>query len=72
MKKHTMMHHQTVKHILRYVKETTCYKLKYQKGRGYEKLVGFTDSDLAGDINDRKGKAGMTFYLNENLISWKS
>ena len=45
-----MMHHQAVKHILRYVKETTNYGLKYQRGRGLEELVDFTNSDLVGDM----------------------
>ena len=72
MEKSTMMHHQAVKYILRYVKETTSYGLKYQRGRGLEELVDFTDSDLTGDIDDRKSTVGMTFYLNRNLISWQS
>ena len=69
MEKPTMMHHQAMKHILRYVKETTSYKMKYQRGWGPEELVDFSDSDLEGDIGDRKSTAGTTFYLNENLIS---
>ncbi|XP_023513259.1 uncharacterized protein LOC111777776 [Cucurbita pepo subsp. pepo] len=32
MEKPTMMHHQVVKHILHYVKGTTSYGLKYQRG----------------------------------------
>ena len=72
MEKPTMMHYQAVKHILSYVKGTTSYGLKYQRGRGLEELVGFTDSDLAGDIDDRKSIAGMVFYLNGNLISCQS
>ena len=72
MKKPTMMHHRAIKHIIRYVKQTTCYKLKYQRGRGPKELVGFTDSDLARDIDDRKSTARTAFYLNENMISWHS
>ena len=72
MKRPTMMHHQAIKHILRYVNGTTSYGLKYQRGKGPKELVSFTDSDLARDIDDRKCTAGMTFYLNKNLISWQS
>ena len=32
MEKPTVMHHQAVKHVPRYVNETTSYKLKYQRG----------------------------------------
>ena len=41
--------------------------LKYQRGQGLEELVDFTDSDLAGDIDDRKSTTGKAFHLNENL-----
>lgn len=35
-------------------------------------LSGFSDSDLAGNIEDRKSTGGMVFYLNESLITWVS
>ena len=54
MEKPTMMQHRAIKHILRYVKQTTCYGLKYQRGRNPEKLINFTASDSARDIDDRK------------------
>lgn len=63
-----MMHHQEVKLILHYVKRTTSYGLKYKKGQSPKELADFTDSDLAGDIDDRKNTVKMTFYLNKNLI----
>ena len=72
MEKPTMMHHQAIKHILCYVKGTKSYGLKYQRGRGPEELVVFTDSDSARDIDDRKNTTRMAFYLNENLISRQS
>lgn len=35
-------------------------------------ITGFTDSDLAGDLDDRKSTGGMAFYLNDCLVSWNS
>ena len=64
-----MMYHQKTKYIPLYVKETTSYELKYQRGRGSEELVGFTDSNVIGNIDDKKSTTGMTFYFNINLIS---
>ncbi|XP_074349239.1 secreted RxLR effector protein 161-like [Apium graveolens] len=52
----TVMHLNTVKRILRYVKGT----------------MGFGLVDLAGHIDDRKSTGGMVFYLNESLITWVS
>jgi hypothetical protein len=35
-------------------------------------LIGYSDSDLGGDVNKRRSTEGMAFYLNESLISWCS
>lgn len=35
-------------------------------------LVGLTDSDLAGDMDERKSTSGYIFKLNGGVISWKS
>lgn len=68
----TSLHMGAVKRILRYVKGTLDYGLRYTKGKGNYILSGFSDSDFAGDKEDRKSTGGMTFYLNENLITWVS
>lgn len=68
----TSMHLNAVKRILRYVKGTLNYGLVYSKGSGNYLLAGFSDSDLAGQIDDRRSTGGMAFYLNESLITWVS
>ena len=35
-------------------------------------LVGYSDSDLAGDVNDRKSTTGVVFFLNGSPITWTS
>lgn len=35
-------------------------------------MAGFSDYDLAGNIDDRKSTGGMAFYLDESLITWIS
>jgi len=35
-------------------------------------LVGYTDSDVGGDLVGRRSTAGMAFYLGESLITWCS
>ncbi|XP_047339791.1 uncharacterized protein LOC124943301 [Impatiens glandulifera] len=54
MEKHTTLHQHAVNYILRYVKGTKNYGIQLRRGREVEELVGFTDSDLAGDTDDRK------------------
>lgn len=72
MERPTVLHYNAVKRILRYVKGTLEYGLVYSKGTGNYLLAGFSDSNLAGDTDDRKSTSGMCFYLNENLITWVS
>ncbi|KAF0924771.1 hypothetical protein E2562_014570 [Oryza meyeriana var. granulata] len=68
----TVMHHKAVKQILRYLKGIIHYGLVYSKGGGAEVITGYTDSDLAGDLDDRKSTGGMAFYVNESLVAWSS
>jgi hypothetical protein len=37
-----------------------------------EVITGYSDSDLAGDIVDRRSTGGIAFYVNDSLISWRS
>jgi hypothetical protein len=36
------------------------------------KLVGFSDRDLAGDVDDRKSTSGSIFLLGSILVTWAS
>lgn len=72
MEQPTTMHLNAVKRILRYVKGTVEFGLVYTKNGGNNILTGYSDSDLAGHIDDRRSTGGMAFYLNESLITWVS
>lgn len=67
-----MLHHNSVKRILCYVKGTINYGLVYSKGTGNYLLSGYYDSDLASNIDDIMSTGGMAFYLDESLITWVS
>ncbi|KAL7617031.1 hypothetical protein Lser_V15G00150 [Lactuca serriola] len=71
MERPTKQHQVAVKHILRYVKGTVDYGLSYTKGRK-NCVIGYTNSDLARDVEDRKSTSGMAFYLDNNLVTWSS
>lgn len=72
MERPTVLHQAAVKRILRYIKGTTNYGLIYSKGTGNHLLEGYSDSDLAGNTEDRRSTGAMAFYLNDNLITWVS
>lgn len=44
----------------------------FTKGENDEELGCYSDSDLAGDLDDRKSTGGMVFYINGSLVSWGS
>ncbi|KAB2620555.1 hypothetical protein D8674_037640 [Pyrus ussuriensis x Pyrus communis] len=71
MEQPTETHLQTAKRVLRYVKGTVGFGVFYKKG-GTEELVGYTDSDYAGDQDDRKGTSGYVFTLSSGAVSWSS
>lgn len=72
MEKPTSMHLNAAKRILRYVKGTMDFGLIYTKNDENNVVIGYSDSDLAGNVEDRKSTGGMVFYLNKNLITWNS
>nr|XP_027192901.1 uncharacterized protein LOC113787787 [Cicer arietinum] len=59
----TMTHWLAAKRILRYVKGTINLGIFYRKGESNLKLVAFTDSDYAGDLDDRRSTSGFVFKL---------
>jgi transposase InsO family protein len=71
MERPTEIHVAAVKRILRYLKGTTSYGLWYEKGKGSE-LTGWSDSDYAGDVDDRRSTSGYVFMIGTKVVSWSS
>ena len=61
-------HLEAVRRILRYVKSTIDYGLLYKKGEEC-KLVGYCDTDYAGDYDTRRSTTGYVFKLGFGTIS---
>ena len=64
-------HLNAVKKIIRYVGGTCNYGLFYSKESNFS-LASFSDSDWAGNIDDRKSTTGGCFYVGANLVAWMS
>eukprot|EP00253_Pinus_taeda_P018932 PITA_18932 len=64
-------HWQAVKRILRYVKGTKMFGILYNVSE-HSHLVGYTDSDWAGSVDDRKSTSGYVFHMGSGAISWDS
>jgi hypothetical protein len=64
-------HLSVLKRILRYFKHTPNIGLWYPKSTNLT-LVGFSDSDFAGSLVDRKSTSGACHFLGRSLVSWSS
>ncbi|XP_062232779.1 secreted RxLR effector protein 161-like [Phragmites australis] len=59
--------------VLRYAVGTRDYGLYFtRKEEGRARLVGYSDADMAGDIDTRKSTSGIIFFLDDNPITWQS
>jgi hypothetical protein len=65
------MHWQALQGALRYLAGTTKYGLRYSLD-GDDVIVGYSDSDWATDIDDRKSNGGYVFTYLGVAFSWKS
>lgn len=64
-------HSTVVVRILRYIKGLPRKGLIYSD-RGHNNIIGYSDADWAGDVNDRRSTSGYCVLMGGNLISWKS
>ena len=57
--------------MLRYLQGTKDLMLTYQRTKTLE-VVGFSDSDFAGCVNDKKSTSYYIFMMAKGVVSWKS
>jgi len=76
----TVQHLLQAKRVLRYIQQTKSLGLRYtapntssESGdRLSPHLIGFSDSDWAGDLGDRKSTSGYLFMLEGTAIAWRA
>ena len=59
------------KRILRYLKGTLDITLKYRKS-DKDEVLGYSNADYAGDMDDRHSTTGNLFLMSGGPISWYS
>ncbi|RVW50977.1 Retrovirus-related Pol polyprotein from transposon RE1 [Vitis vinifera] len=67
----TKIHLLAAKRIFRYLQGTKEFGLFYKNGEKSD-LFGFTDSDYAGDLDDRKSTSGYVLMMGTRAVSWSS
>ncbi|RVW34206.1 Retrovirus-related Pol polyprotein from transposon TNT 1-94 [Vitis vinifera] len=63
-------HWEAVKWIMRYLRGTS--KLKLTFGSGKPIFVGYTDSDMTGDVDNRRSTSGYLMTFSGGAVSWQS
>ncbi|GJY65031.1 retrovirus-related pol polyprotein from transposon TNT 1-94 [Tanacetum coccineum] len=67
----TESHWRAGKRLLRYLKGTTELGIFYKR-KSKASLEVYTDSDYAGDMDDRRSTSGSAFLLGSAAVSWSS
>ena len=70
MSKPTAVHWSAAKGVLRYLASTIDYGITFSGGDA--PLVGYCDSDYAGDVDSRRSTTGYVFIMHGGAISWNS
>nr|KYP32050.1 Retrovirus-related Pol polyprotein from transposon TNT 1-94 [Cajanus cajan] len=65
-------HWATTKRLLRYVKGTTELGIFYKTEGRSTSLIAYTDSNYAGDLDDRRSTSGLVLVMGSGAVSWAS
>ena len=66
-------HWHAIKWILRYIQGTIDVGLKFQKVDKFDQhLIGYVDSDYAGDLDKCRSTTGYVFMMASGPVSWRS
>lgn len=68
----SQQHWNAVKRVFRYLAGTVNLGIHFRSNANEPFLLGYSDSDFAGDIDQRKSTSGYLFILGGGPISWKS
>lgn len=64
-----MPHLEAAKEILKYINCMVDMELLYRSGANFS-LLGYTDADLEGDLNDRRSMSGYVFLCGGSGMPW--
>jgi len=64
----TITHFKALKRILWYIKGNVDFGLFYGYSNSFH-LVGYSDSNWAGDMDDRKSTMGFVFYMGDKTLT---
>ena len=65
------IHFQATKRVIRYVKGTMDYGIKFSQVQSFN-FHGFSNSDWAGYVDDMRSTSGYCFSFGSGVFSWSS
>jgi hypothetical protein len=65
-------HMEALKHLLWYIAAMTDFGLQYDRGDGELRLLGYSNNDLAADIDGCRSTTGVPFFLGNSPVTWLS
>ncbi|XP_026428445.1 uncharacterized protein LOC113324344 [Papaver somniferum] len=65
-------HMDVVMRILRYLKSAHGKGILFSKNKDFRRIVAYTDSYYAGEIDGRRSTAGYFTFVGGNLVTWRS
>jgi hypothetical protein len=68
----TSFHMAAARNVLVYLAGTRTLGLNYGRQTPDTTLVGFSDSDYAGDVDNRRSTTGFVFVMNGAVVAWSS
>ena len=63
-----LIHNQTVKKVFRYLQGTKDHMLTYQRTNSLD-VVGYSDADFTGCVDDKKSTIGYIFVMARGVVS---
>ena len=72
MSKPGKQHWEAIKWILRYLGGTSDRGIMFSREQNVPSVVGYVDSNYAGDLDVRRSTTGYVFTLASGPICWKS
>ncbi|KAM6543867.1 hypothetical protein CsatB_030554 [Cannabis sativa] len=66
-----LSHWKAAKKVMRYLQGTKDHMLTYRRADTLD-IVGFSDADYAGCVDDKKSTSGYIFMMAGGAVSWKS
>jgi len=68
MSKLGRQHWEAVKWIFRYLRGTVGHGIVFGNQQGDPLIIGYVDSDYAGDLDNRRSTTGYVFTINGGLV----